>query len=147
MESAPCVREGGGGGWGLFLLSASRLSDKSFEIDNKKRDWRRDGWARRPCSSRLQPHELFFRVFQASKAKPEAGVERRGGVKSKDFDQIDEKPWRSSVTSKIQQNASMSESVIELWLLLFSRVPCLSKRIPFSYKYGSQWQWTDCQLH
>ena len=93
MESAPCVREGGGGGgWGLFLLSASSLSDKSFEIDNKKRDWRRDGWARRPCCSRLQPHELFFRVFQSSKAKPEAGVERRGGVKSKDFDQIDEKP-------------------------------------------------------
>ena len=38
------------------------------------------------------PHELFLRVFQASKVKPEAGVERRGGVKSKDFDQIDEKP-------------------------------------------------------
>ena len=115
MESAPCVREmegGGGCGWGLFLLSASRLSDKSFGIDNKKRDWRRDGWARRPYSSRLQPHELFFRVFQASKAKPEAGVERRGGVKSKDFVQIDEK--QSSVTNKIQQNASISESVIEL---------------------------------
>ena len=111
MESAPCVREGGGR-WGLFLLSASRLSDKSFGIDNKKRDWRRDGWARRPYSPRLQPHELFFRVFQASKAKPEAGVERRGGVKSKDFDQIDEK--RSSVTNKIQQNSSISESVIEL---------------------------------
>ena len=78
MESAPCVREGGGGAdGGSSFLVASRLSDKSFEIDNKKRDWRRDGWARRPCSSRLQPHELFFRVFQASKAKPEAGVERR----------------------------------------------------------------------
>ena len=36
------------------------------------------------------PHELLFRVFQASKAKPEAGVERRGGVKSKGFDQIDQ---------------------------------------------------------
>ena len=104
---------GRGGGWGLFLLGASRLSDKSFGIDNKKRDWRRDSWARRPSSSfKLQPHELFFRVFQASKAKPEAGVERRGGVKSTDFDQIDEKG--SSVTNKIQQNASISESVIEL---------------------------------
>ena len=35
-------------------------------------------------------HELFFRLFQASKAKPEAGVERLGGVKSKGFDQIDQ---------------------------------------------------------
>ena len=34
------------------------------------------------------PHELFLRVFQASKVKPEAGVERRGGVKTTDFDQI-----------------------------------------------------------
>ena len=34
------------------------------------------------------PHELFLPVFQASKVKPEAGVERRGGVKTTDFDQI-----------------------------------------------------------
>ena len=51
-------------------------------------------------------------VFQASKAKPEAGVERRGEVKTTDFDQINEK--RSPVTNKIQQNASISDSVIEL---------------------------------
>ena len=38
-------------------------------------------------------------------------MERRGGVKSTDFDQIDEKG--SSVTNKIQQNASISESVID----------------------------------
>ena len=28
------------------------------------------------------PHELFFRVFQTSKAQPEVGVERRGEVKT-----------------------------------------------------------------
>ena len=60
-----------------------------------------DGWVRRPYSSRLQPHKLFCRVFQASKVKPEAGVERRGGVKTTDFDRIDEK--RSPLTNKIQK--------------------------------------------
>ena len=40
------------------------------------------------------------------------GVERRGEVKTTDFDQINEK--RSPVTNKIQQNASRSDSVIEL---------------------------------
>ena len=54
-------------------------------------------------------HELFFRLFQASKAKPEAGVERRGGVKSKGFDQIDQK--RSPVTNEIEHKASISDSV------------------------------------
>ena len=58
------------------------------------------------------PTSYFFRVFQASKAKPEAGVERRGEVKTTDFDQINE--TRSTVTNKIQQNASISDSVIEL---------------------------------
>ena len=55
---------------------------------------------------------IFFPVFQANKAKPEAGVERRGEVLTTDFDQIDEK--RSPVTNIIQQNASVSDSVIEL---------------------------------
>ena len=59
-----------------------------------------------------QPFELFFRVFQAGKAKPEVGVERRGEVKTTDFDQINEK--RSLVTNKMQQNASISDSVIGL---------------------------------
>ena len=63
-------------------------------------------------SCRLQPHDFFFPIFQASKAKPEAGVERRGEVKTTDFDQINEK--RSPVTNIIQQNASISDSVIEL---------------------------------
>ena len=58
------------------------------------------------------PMNLFFRVFQASKAKPEAGVERRGGVKTTDFDQIDKK--RSPVSNEIEHNASISDSVIEL---------------------------------
>ena len=95
-----------------------------------------EGCSPLPYSCRLQPLELFFRVFQASKAKPEAGVERRGGVKSTNFDQINEK--RSPVTNKIQQNASISDSVIELLLLVFSRVSCPLKRIPLFYKYGSQ---------
>ena len=67
------------------------------------------GW---PYSCRLQPHKLFFRVFQASKANPKVVVERRGEVKTTDFDQINE--TRSTVTNKIQQNASISDSVIEL---------------------------------
>ena len=54
----------------------------------------------------------FFPIFQASKAKPQAGVERRGEVKTTGFDQIDEK--RPPVTNIIQQNASISDSVIEL---------------------------------
>ena len=55
------------------------------------------------------PHELFLRVFQASKVKPEAGVERRGGLKSNGFDQIDQK--RSPVTNEIEHNAYISDSV------------------------------------
>ena len=39
-------------------------------------------------------------------------MERRGEVKTTDFDQIDEK--RSPVTNKLQQNGSISNSVIEL---------------------------------
>ena len=39
-------------------------------------------------------------------------MERRGEVKTTDFDQINEKG--SLVTNKIQQNASISDSVIEL---------------------------------
>ena len=79
-------------------------------IDNKKRVWGSEGCSRRPYSCRLQPHELFFRVFQASKVKPEVGVERRGEVKTTDFDQINEK--RSPLTNKIQQNTSISDSVV-----------------------------------
>ena len=44
------------------------------------------------------PMSYFFRVFEASTAKPEVGVERRGEVKTTDFDQIKEK--RSPVTTK-----------------------------------------------
>ena len=36
-------------------------------------------------------------------------MEHRGGVKSKDFDQIDQK--RSPVTDEIEHNASISDSV------------------------------------
>ena len=39
-------------------------------------------------------------------------MERRGEVKTTDFDQINEK--RSPVTNKIQQNAARADSVIEL---------------------------------
>ena len=39
-------------------------------------------------------------------------MERRGEVKTTDFDQIEEK--RSPVTNIIQQNAFISDSVIEL---------------------------------
>ena len=81
-------------------------------IDNKKRVWGSEGCFRWPYSCRLQPHELFFRVFQASKAKPKVGVDPRGEVTTTDFDQINEK--RSPLTNKIQQNASRSDSVIEL---------------------------------
>ena len=81
-------------------------------IDNKKRVWGSEGCSRWSYSCRLQPFELFFRVFQAGKAKPEVGVERRGEVKTTDFDQINEK--RSLVTNKMQQNASISDSVTEL---------------------------------
>ena len=81
-------------------------------IDNKKRVWGSEGCSRRPYSCRLQPHELFFRVFQASKVKPEVGVESRGEVKTTDLDQINEK--RSPLNNKIQQNTSISDSEIEL---------------------------------
>ena len=81
-------------------------------MDSKKRVWCSEDCSRRPYSCRLQPHELFFRVFQASKVKPEVGVERRGEVKTTDFDQINEK--RSPLTNKIQQNTSISDSEIEL---------------------------------
>ena len=71
-----------------------------LRIDNKKRVWGSEGCCRWPYSCRLEPHE------------PEAGVERRGEVKTTDFDKINEK--RSPGTNKIQQNASRSDSVIEL---------------------------------
>ena len=58
------------------------------------------------------PISYFFEFFKESKAKPEVGVERRGEVKTTDLDQINEK--RSPLTNKIQQNASISDSVIEL---------------------------------
>ena len=54
-----------------------------------------------------------IRVIQASKTKPEVVVECRGEVKTTDFDQIDEK-WSPVTEKKIQQNASISDSVIEL---------------------------------
>ena len=57
-------------------------------IDNKKRVWGGGGCFRWPYSS----------YYQASKTKPEVGVECRGEVKTTDFDQIDEK--RSPVTEK-----------------------------------------------
>ena len=81
-------------------------------VDNKKRVWGSGGCSRWPYSCRRQPLELFFRVFQAGKANPKVGVERRGEVKTTDFDQINEK--RSLVTNKMQQSASISDSVIEL---------------------------------
>ena len=89
-----------------FIFSQSAIKDTLTT------EWGSEGCSRWPYSCRLQPHELFFRVFQASKVKPEAGVERRGEVKTTDFDQIDEK--RSPVTNKLQQNGSISNSVIEL---------------------------------
>ena len=49
-----------------------------------------------------------IRVIQASKTKPDVGVECRSEVKSTDFDQIDE--IRFLVTDIIQQNASISDS-------------------------------------
>ena len=94
----------------LFLLCSNRFSDGRLGIDNKKRVWGSEGCSRWPYSCRLQPFELFFRVFQAGKAKPEVGVERRGEVKTTDFDQINEK--RSLVTNKMQQNASISDSCL-----------------------------------
>ena len=62
-------------------------------------------------------------------------MEHRGEVKTTDFDQINEK---RSLVDKMQQNASISDSVIELCLLVLSRVSCPSKRISLFFKYGSQ---------
>ena len=39
-------------------------------IDNKKRVWGSEGCSRRPYSCRLQPHELFFRVFKQARPSP-----------------------------------------------------------------------------
>ena len=104
-------------GYRLNFLAVLRLSVNPIEtlrlgVDNKKRVWGSGGCSRWPYSCRLQPHELFFRVFQASKANPKVGVERRGEVKTTDFDQINE--TRSPVTNKMRQNASISDCVTEL---------------------------------